>query len=452
MSAATFVRRHGLQRPIGPLQIVVTVVGTLDLALFSTVCVPAIEHEHSYILGIGQSVVTLALAACALRVVCHDPSARDSDCKDDEAESALPKCNTCNVRKRYRTEHCNLCNRCTADFDHHCPWLNNCVGGVSYNYFAACLVLVGVMTTITISASVGLLVKCGRGGSFDNVPMGLVLATCIFLILLNTPLLYLDLNLATFHVMITSWRMTTMEYLRACNAWEKNRLLESLGSRPVETPAEAKGFKPFPLCVDWVIFRRRGPVPKKPKTAKTNASKAKVTPEPIGPDARKIESAQSGVQGSAAATTSGSQPDSTLREAATLEDSARLHEPVTDAAEHPKKVLIAEQEHASARIPDAEQEQEQEQEHEQDPVKDETEIERMTVHCDPDQAALTQQITHGITPWQQAALIHQAAPEIERLQQDDHTAEGTQLDHVFHHRSGPRKLPPIRGRQEGLLT
>jgi len=115
--------------------------------------------------------------------------------------------------------------------------------------------------------------------SYHDFPKGILVAVVVLLIVLNVPLLVLNLNLATFHILIVSKGMTTLEYLRACNAWEKNRRLQDQES--FEKMMRAPGaFKPFPHCVDWVIFRRRGPkVPKVPKsTSSSKISKSKVSP------------------------------------------------------------------------------------------------------------------------------------------------------------------------------
>jgi len=116
------------------------------------------------------------------------------------------------------------------------------------------------MTTMVIATSICLLVECATGSLSTDLPQGLLIPVSVFLIILNVPLLILDLNLATFHIMITAWGMTTLEYLRACNAWEKNQILAAEHQHQSihrDTPSGKRDFKPFPFCVEWVIFRKR---------------------------------------------------------------------------------------------------------------------------------------------------------------------------------------------------
>jgi len=131
----------------------------------------------------------------------------------------------------------------------------------------------------------------------------------MLLMLLNIPLFLLDVNLITFHVGLWKWAMTTMEYLRACNAYDKQQLLQWETGQP--TPRDVDGkrpFRPFPLACDWVIFRRRAPpLPKHPKPqgpSQTSSSSAiAAAPKPA---ANTIASAQSALRAA------GSEPVSLL--------------------------------------------------------------------------------------------------------------------------------------------
>eukprot|EP00047_Mylnosiga_fluctuans_P014369 m.37866 g.37866 ORF g.37866 m.37866 type:complete len:609 (-) comp5473_c0_seq1:40-1866(-) len=54
-------------------------------------------------------------------------------------------CNTCVIRRPYRSKHCSLCNRCVSKFDHHCPFVDNCVGDKNHMYF-----MVYLMSLLTV--------------------------------------------------------------------------------------------------------------------------------------------------------------------------------------------------------------------------------------------------------------------------------------------------------------
>jgi len=219
-------------------------------------------------------------------------------------ESRPPLCCQCQVHKAFRTEHCSFCNRCCEGFDHHCIWLNNCVGSANYKAFVGCLVFVAVMTGIIVCTCCGLIVEITSGSIEQEVPlMSVSVAGIVVLILLNLPLLILDFNLIAFHLGIYRLSMTTMEYLRACNAYEKAKMLQhELGSMAPELAADGKRkFQPFPLCVEWVIFRRRGP--SRPKMHKI--AQVAVAPSPETPQAAFVDFSPKPVGSSPALLTSG---------------------------------------------------------------------------------------------------------------------------------------------------
>jgi len=56
-----------------------------------------------------------------------------------------------------------------------------------------------------------------------------------------------------------------MEYLRACNAYEKEKALQDeMGAAAPPSLDGKRAFRPFPMWCDWVILRRRG-APPRPK-------------------------------------------------------------------------------------------------------------------------------------------------------------------------------------------
>jgi len=307
------VRRHGLQWPPNRLQIFEGIVALTSTALFASVCVPLIEEPLRHFIGAAFGISIVGLASSAAYVSRCDPSARgesptEASSKEikDKAHRALrasigSTCYACKIVKHYRTEHCSFCNRCVAGFDHHCIWLNNCIGGANYPAFVVVLLHVLVMTGIIVFTCLGLI--AGDRLENDSIPKALTIVSMVVLIGLNFPLLVLDINLMAFQIGITMHSMTTMEYLRACNAFEKQQALQvAMESSGLPNPAEkGSSFRPLPFCIDWVIFRRRmpkskskvaaAPVPKKVSAPAPLAAPPPVSsaPEPPAEDPRESE-------------------------------------------------------------------------------------------------------------------------------------------------------------------
>jgi hypothetical protein len=134
--------------------------------------------------------------------------------------------------------------------------------------------MVAVMTSIITGTCLCLIVGFAQGNLRDDgPPKALSIASIIVLIILNFPLLVLDLNLMIFHIGIAMKSMTTMEYLRACNAYDHNAyamkckekaLQDEMGAAAPPSLDGKRAFRPFPMWCDWVILRRRG-APPRPK-------------------------------------------------------------------------------------------------------------------------------------------------------------------------------------------
>merc|ERR1711957_74215 len=91
-------------------------------------------------------------------------------------------------------------------------------------------------------------------GDVRYAPKGLVITVLFLLATLNLPLFILDLNLMIFHIGLTWRKQTTIDYIRACGAYERAFINGDLD----DIQAQGKLLqKPFSRCVDWVIFRQR---------------------------------------------------------------------------------------------------------------------------------------------------------------------------------------------------
>lgn len=125
-------------------------------------------------------------------------------------------CPTCHIWRPPRTSHCGTCNSCITTHDHHCIFLNNCVGSRNYKYFLWFLAS-GIITSsfLVILSFIHLFhYKISKSSSIDHfssslstTPLSLVLV--IYGILVGVyPFLLLG-----FHIFLTSFNMTTREYL-----------------------------------------------------------------------------------------------------------------------------------------------------------------------------------------------------------------------------------------------
>jgi len=282
------VRRHGLEWPLSPCLCFGLSLILIDAVLFSCACIPAIGGNWlRRIVGLAYTLVTVALVVTAYIVARCDPTdpsvGQELSPKELKGLESRPYCFWCNCYKGHRMEHCRTCNRCVRDFDHHCPWLNNCIGGANYNGFAATVALVAVKMFIIVVVSLTLAVEHAINSAVVNArlpgaPPGLIPGTVAVLLVVNTPLLLVDLNLALFHIALRSRQLTTLEYMRACWASELGEAVP--GQAPPEIALDT--FRPFPCMVDWVICR--GKARGKPK------SSSKVSPQPASVGAAQVPS------------------------------------------------------------------------------------------------------------------------------------------------------------------
>jgi hypothetical protein len=267
-------RRHGLERPLSPFLIVLLTVIAIDIILVAAVCVPIMESiTAKYAVSISYGAILVALVYSGARTAYCDPTDPDvgQTLTPEVKEIGIgrPFCYVCNIFRKEGTHHCRACDRCVHKWDHHCIWLGNCVGADNYRSFAWAVVLAAIKLAFVSLLSMVLIVATVIDGDEAYAPKGLVLTVLVFLVILNVPLCYMDLNLLVFHVGLTWKGLTTIDYIRQCNSYERAVLA---GSAASEIHEQMK-FKPFPMCVDWVIFRHRLPLPSKAK-----AAKAKVAP------------------------------------------------------------------------------------------------------------------------------------------------------------------------------
>eukprot|EP00435_Cladocopium_sp_Y103_P038139 s2934_g10.t1 len=285
----SYVRKHGFQRPISPLQLCLIVVICLDSVVFGLFHVPMLEEMPWQILVTTIFGLTVVLMISAgVHVAITDPSHPDVPWKNgkltDEAGSfdgvgsSEVVCWTCRVRQEWRTEHCNTCNRCVSKFDHHCIWLNNCVGQRNYHTFWVAMVSATMMLAIFILTGLTQLVKlCSMSEAdakdflneafeFPVVKDSVIIVMSIVQIV-NLPLLLLVGTLLIFHMCIVRKQLTTLEYILAHISYD--RAVEAESDAPILQ--DGSRFSPLPRCVDWVVYR-----PRRSKKLKVG----KVAPQP----------------------------------------------------------------------------------------------------------------------------------------------------------------------------
>ncbi|CAJ1376042.1 unnamed protein product [Effrenium voratum] len=253
------VRRHGCERPISPLQIVLLVIILLDGLVFAFCALPLVQDSVvQIILAVVYALVVLGMVGAGVHVAITDPSHQNVSWKlgkgsFDEINTQLPVCWTCHVRQEWRTEHCNTCNRCVDRFDHHCIWLNNCVGHANYRSFWAAMTLAVCMLGIFFFTNIVLLIQEASDALALGAPKEVVLPVLLITTVMNAPFLLMIGTLLVFHMCLLRKNLTTLEYILARISYERAE------EQSLEAPEldDGRTFIPLPRCVDWVVFRRR---------------------------------------------------------------------------------------------------------------------------------------------------------------------------------------------------
>ena len=142
----TSIRRHGLQWPLHPLQVLGWVLIGSFIALFGLFSGPFLKSPVIYILPciFGALVVlSLLLHAVVTRSDASDPGMfirpPEAAWREGPQSPRQKSCDTCRAFVDQGSHHCRRCNRCVLGFDHHCVWLNTCIGSLNHRKFVACV-------------------------------------------------------------------------------------------------------------------------------------------------------------------------------------------------------------------------------------------------------------------------------------------------------------------------
>lgn len=226
--APALMRSNGLQLPFSPQQLSSWGIFTVDVAVFTCFCIPLVDDAEKLVIGTMLGVVSiLLLAAVTLTTWCDatDPIARRQGITTTNFgyQPALLFCNVCNSHVLPMSKHCLRCNRCVHIFCHHEEWVNNCIGDRNYRPFIAALGSVTAGTAIIVGSCVYILIRYVRNEDDTEIPVlafvgvdrsfELVPAIIGSLLMMNIPLLLLELKGIALHVVAAAHCLTLYEYL-----------------------------------------------------------------------------------------------------------------------------------------------------------------------------------------------------------------------------------------------
>eukprot|EP00922_Rhytidocystis_sp_ex-Travisia-forbesii_P018440 GHVS01027377.1.p1 GENE.GHVS01027377.1~~GHVS01027377.1.p1 ORF type:complete len:644 (-),score=141.69 GHVS01027377.1:137-2047(-) len=219
-----FWRSNGFQRPLHAFQIASWVLFAGDILIVALLFV-CLNFRQQVIFGpmflvlvVGvfmSAWLTTAVDPADPRAHSHGSSSISTELFDIETTAFCDLCGTIDMRSK----HCRACNKCVAVFDHHCKWLNNCIGKTNYRSFLALVTLVALMTCAIIGVSVWAIVNetfYGEQESLNVYGEWTGILVYIFtgvLIVVNFPLLCLDLQLLALHMYLVQQHSTTYEYI-----------------------------------------------------------------------------------------------------------------------------------------------------------------------------------------------------------------------------------------------
>jgi len=207
----------------------------------------------------------------------------------------------CNVPVLAQSKHCRACNKCVDVFDHHCMWLNNCVGRANYHAFFVTVSSVAVMIGIILGTCLYLIIDIftneeGFGhrvhsiAFMENLPKQFFEALLVTMVVINSPLFLLDLQLVVLHVFLMSQQLTTYEYIMSKRSQmdsDEGREAEG-GSKEQTRKGFSKRVRTLPHWMDWIVFSRCG----QRRRRKENTAVEKIqSPQDTEPDFDKEDQA-----------------------------------------------------------------------------------------------------------------------------------------------------------------
>lgn len=266
-------RIHGFQLPFHPLQLVSWVVFGSDVLAFCIFHIPLIDGlGWKTLVAVCFSVSVLVLVIAAAKATRCDPADPNVYLQKSDLSNAdwanLPYCTLCNVPVHERSKHCRACNKCVHGFDHHCMWLNTCIGEANYGAFLLVIWSVAVMISCVLGTVVYLLIDCISNADglearledlalLDAFSKEAILGVVITMIVVNLPLLILDIQLVCLHAFLASQGLTTYEYImgkRSIQLEAERGLSDNVKKNKGDTKISRR-IHTLPNFMDWIVFR-----------------------------------------------------------------------------------------------------------------------------------------------------------------------------------------------------
>ncbi|XP_065348948.1 palmitoyltransferase ZDHHC1 [Cloeon dipterum] len=231
-------RRHGLQLPLHPQQVLGWVVlAALTAATFGLL-LPAMRHDLRALATPVMALLFALHAASHLVALLTDPAEEalraggysqkgEFDRRRHLHVIEEGRCHLCSITvSSVRSKHCSACNKCVSVFDHHCKWLNHCVGGRNYTPFLVCVLCSGLASLLIGLLALWQLVSLFHFPHLVASPTAERLAFSLLLVLvslLSLTVSLLLLHLFAFHVYIAYQGISTYEFIRNFRYQEEPR-------------------------------------------------------------------------------------------------------------------------------------------------------------------------------------------------------------------------------------
>ncbi|EWM21494.1 putative palmitoyltransferase zdhhc11 [Nannochloropsis gaditana] len=229
-------RRHGLEHPLGTLQMLAWGAFLFTAASFLLI-MPSRFNPYSFALpsilgfcllltliaGIYTTLIDPCDEALLRMAPCdkesHDVLDRSVDQQQQEQQQERVYCYICQASVGRGTAHCRQCNKCIAGFDQHCAWLNTCIGQRNYLPFICTLWCAFSVTILQASMSFVILVQWMAYGSNARIFSSITLPVKVYIFLTvivgtsSSIISFLLGQMLLFHLFLSIHEMTSYQYV-----------------------------------------------------------------------------------------------------------------------------------------------------------------------------------------------------------------------------------------------